>query len=139
MNRPVIPYLTDTSQVTYPKVKTGITFRVTTLASFPFIHTFLFFTYKNFWFSDISAFRFFACEGVERPEEGRQSLGCKKEAARQRCLKHVREINNSNKNKRERGLFVNQGIRLCFSHRKIPESECCCFLRLYPINKHEAR
>ncbi|XP_017680704.1 PREDICTED: uncharacterized protein LOC108502346 [Lepidothrix coronata] len=45
---------------------------------------------------DISAFQFFACEGVERPEEGRQSPGWKKAAATKRCLKYVREINNPN-------------------------------------------
>lgn len=63
----------------------------------------------------------------------------------ERCLKYVREINNPNKKKRKkkkggRELFVvNQGIHLCFSHRKNPEAECCLFLQLYPINKHEAR
>lgn len=40
-NRLVILNFVDTSQVTYPKVKTGIAFRVTILTSFPLIHTFL--------------------------------------------------------------------------------------------------
>lgn len=102
-NRLVILNFVDTSHVTYPKVKTGIAFRVTTLTSFPLIHTFL--SYNVFCFSDISAFQFFACEGVERPEEGRQSLGWKKAAARKRYLKYVREINNPNEKKRGRELL----------------------------------
>lgn len=78
-HRPVILNLVDASHVTYPKIKTGVTFSIITLTSFFFINTF--FLSYIFWFSDISAFQFFACEGVERPEEGRQSLGWEKSSS----------------------------------------------------------
>lgn len=107
VNRPVIINLVDTSHITYPEVNTGIIFSITTLTSFPFVHTF-FLSYNIFCFSDIPAFQFFACEGVERPEEGRQSLGWKKTAARKRCLKYVREINNPNKKKKEGKSFCSE-------------------------------
>lgn len=133
----VILNLVDTSHVSYPKVKAGNRFSITTLTSFLLFTPSFTLTSNICWFS---AFQFFACEGVERPEEGRQSLGWKKAAARKRCLKYITEINNpQEKKKRERIFVVNWGIHLCFSHRKNPGGECCPFLQLYPINKHEAK
>lgn len=82
--RPVITNLVETSHISYTKIKAGIIFSVTTLTSF------LLFTPSFFLliiFSDISGFQFFACEGMKRPEEGRQSLERKKADARKRCLK----------------------------------------------------
>lgn len=82
--RPVIINLVETSHISHTKIKAGVIFSVTTLASF------ILFTPSFFLliiFSDISAFQFFACEGMERPEEGRQSLERKKAEARKRCLK----------------------------------------------------
>lgn len=133
----VILNLVDASRVSYPKVKARNTFSITPLTSFLLSTPSFILTSNICWFS---AFQFFACEGVERPEEGRQSLRWKKAAARKGCLKYVREINNPREKKRERIFVVNWGIHLCFSHRKSPEGECCPHpLQLYPINKHEAK
>lgn len=86
--------LVKTSHIIYTKIKARHHIQCNYLNQFNFIHTFILSSYNIFWFLDISAFRLFACEGMERPEEGRQSLERKKAEARKRCLKYVKEINN---------------------------------------------
>lgn len=86
--------LVKTSHITCTKIKARHHILHNWLNQFYFIHTFFLSSYNIFWLSNISTFQFLACEGVERPEEGRQSLERKKAEAGKRCLKYVKEINN---------------------------------------------